>query len=489
MASYFKQMFRGPNHDKYFKKYVETTSTHGVSNVFTGKSIIRRLFWLGILLVAIGGCLHNIIDRIQFLISRPTATTLSMEQNDRLAFPAVTICNLNQYRVDVCNEIHPELVDGLRGVQLAHILSTIVPNVSSSLCDEVDANLTNLTIENLAFTSRDRFDEFILYCFFAGERCKESDFTPFYTEIGYCYTFNSYEVRQRYEALSSGAQAGLHLVVNIDQSQHVLSNTLDAGVKVVVHRQDEPPRPEALGVAIPPGTNGFVSIRQRNVIDTTGKSCLTEEQTQKFNFLKEQFSYSVASCRVDCLLTNIAEKCNCTLQHSNVERFLVLPNCTLSDLCCVAEQQRITTNCGCQAACNATQYITSNSYSGFPAQYVEPYVQLFFNNDSSTNFLSVNVFFETLDVETQTTNDPYGVVALLSDIGGQLGLFLGVSIISIMEFFTWIIDEIRSRLFADKLTESNICSCCKKEVEKNSSSTGPDQEMELKEVMSNHDAS
>ena len=82
--------------------------------------------------------------------------------------------------------------------------------------------------------------------------------------------------------------------------------------------------------------------------------------------------------------------------------------------------------------------------------------------DTEANLLSVNVYFETLNIETQTTKDANGAVALLSDIGGQLGLFMRVSVISIMEFATWIIDEVKHRVFGKGLSETSICSCCKR---------------------------
>jgi hypothetical protein len=49
------------------------------------------------------------------------------------------------------------------------------------------------------------------------------------------------------------------------------------------------------------------------------------------------------------------------------------------------------------------------------------------------------VLFETLNVEMQTTHSVFSWGALLADIGGDIGLFLGLSVISMLEIGNWVI--------------------------------------------------
>ena len=82
-----------------------TSTIQLLIRIFTGKSIIRRLFWLVIVLGATAGCLNNVIDRIIYLAGQPTSTTVSITRQPRLTVPAVTECNRNQFRRDYVNPL------------------------------------------------------------------------------------------------------------------------------------------------------------------------------------------------------------------------------------------------------------------------------------------------------------------------------------------------------------------------------------------------
>ena len=66
-------------------------------------------------------------------------------------------------------------------------------------------------------------------------------------------------------------------------------------------------------------------------------------------------------------------------------------------------------------------------------------------NDTEDGTLLVSVFYETLNVQTQTTVYSYGVEEFFAEVGGQLGLFIGVSVITLFEFIIFLLDEIKNR--------------------------------------------
>ena len=460
-----------------FNNYIESTTAHGVVRIFKGKSIVRRLFWLVIVLAAAGGCLYNISDRIRFLISSPTSTTISVTRNTSLSFPAVTVCNLNNLRASVLN--------GRNLTDLIQSATFLVTEENAASCqEEVESliiqsdNLSNITYEELIVQARQHVEEFILDCYFAGEKCGNVTemFEPVFTNLGVCYTFNSGKLGPRLSK-GTGQRQGLQLMVNVNQSDY--TTPFDAGVKIAIHPQSEPPLPDDQGIGVPTGRNAFISIKERNIKDQTGRDCKAEDDLSDFNFLKGEYpSYSESACLVDCIQTSMADNCECigarSYHNPDTAYYSQLPNCTLKEICCIVNELLSPSDCNCPAACSSTLYETTVSYSYFPAEYISQTITSIYGIPPSffpINFLEVTVYFETLNIETQTTSSAYSFVALLSDIGGQLGLFLGVSIISIMEFGTWVIDEIKNRVLgiSEEKMKDMCCSRCQQKLPSRSS--------------------
>ena len=69
----------------------------------------------------------------------------------------------------------------------------------------------------------------------------------------------------------TGANYGLNLIVNINQDDYSAIIKVDAGIKIVVHPQEEPPHPDRFGVAGSPGTNMYISFKKQVYVRRHGK--------------------------------------------------------------------------------------------------------------------------------------------------------------------------------------------------------------------------
>ena len=444
--SYTKRLLR--HDDTIFRDYIENTSANGVAKVFAKQySVPRRLFWLVIILGATAGCLYTIVCSIIFFASAPTSTSVAITSVRPLEFPGVTVCNVNIFTASSL-----EAVGLLRAGICGFFQDPFHPQLNrctSSISDFPTAK--EVVLEDLwSVKGPQSLSEFIPVCTYLGKPCDmEHDFTLSTLSFGACYTFNGYSKMPPSKTYGTGNNQGLKLLLNINQSEYTASALLDAGAKVFIHISSEPTPIRDKGMAVPPGRVAFIGLRKETLANEAGVGCNAEYDNSRFNFLGNNFSYSSAACLVDCQLTAVAEHCGCnyvahSLSPSN-SSYTNISNCTFSDVCCIRAVLSSVLNCTCPTLCVTDFYYSSISYSSIPADYVDEY----FDYDTLSlekNYIGVFVYFETDIVKTETTTFSYGFVALLSNIGGQLGLFIGISVITVFEFCMWLLDECLDRL-------------------------------------------
>ena len=330
-----------------FRKYIENTTTHGVVRIFTGKSKVRRLFWAIVFVSALGFCLANIGERIRYLAGDPTTTTVTQKVNrNGIWFPAVTICNVNVLKRSVFESMVDE--------SMLNVLTSVFVDRQSEMCYNETLieylNQSNLSYRHIQDVARHQAKDLIVSCTFAGEECSHTDFSEVLTRLGYCYTFNNggkHGDRPLLKSQGIGVRYGLSLILNIEQDEYLeWPLGLNAGVMVAIHPQNYPPVPDDIGIAVPPGRNMFIGIRQKNLSDTSTISqkerrCREVDDTSGFNFLHNISQYSSFACLVDCFFTNITEQCKCIETSVNTppasSPYHQLPDCSSAHLCCVLE--------------------------------------------------------------------------------------------------------------------------------------------------------
>ena len=75
------------------------------------------------------------------------------------------------------------------------------------------------------------------------------------------------------------------------------------------------------------------------------------------------------------------------------------------------------------------------------------------NSWVKTNFVRLNIFFEDVTMEETEQISSYGLVDLWSDIGGILGLWAGISIITVIEFFSFAASLCAALFRRDKMKQ------------------------------------
>ncbi|XP_072040784.1 acid-sensing ion channel 1C-like [Amphiura filiformis] len=422
------------------QKCAQSTTFHGLSSIADkSKPTWLRIAWILAVATCMGVCIWQICLRFEALYD--INTIVSSVYPNELEFPAVTICNFNRYRT---SQIRPEDLPFIRYTQFA------VENYDLDLESWHDYPDYNTTFNFTEFTNRAGFildDDTLLDCNWRGKECFAENFTHVFTSYGNCWTFNSGKDNRGNELpiLTEelpGSKNGLNVIINIQQLEYSESfaGNIQAGLKVLVHDQADPPHMDSLGSAVPPGFYGFIGIRKKTFINLEPPwgTCNRSKTLQYYN------KYTLSGCFIECSLTHIISICQCKPLRYPGTAEVCTPH--VEETCVRDVLSQLSSGslgiCSCPIPCNYTEFATSISYGAIPNQSVADWFGLLFNITDEfqrLNYVAIDVYYEELHLQTFNENKAMTVSSLISDIGGNVGLFLGGSILTFAEIIDYVL--------------------------------------------------
>ena len=422
-----------PDWRRRAKKFFDNSSFTGVLYMFASKSWPKRIVWAVVVLAAIGGFAAVTITHFTTLVSEPTSTSIRMTSGNIVTFPAVTICSLSLLNITKLRSAGASVSSDMRS-----LFDAVNVNRDLQTCESVATKIVNDTGLNLNWgelllRARNDRSALISSCTFVGKDCT-NEFTPVNTVAGVCYTFNGPSTQPTRTVRGTGFRKGLRLKLSPDD-QLFSELTNDRGFRIVIHNPDELPRPEAEGIAVGLNSTTYIEMRQITSIDSStfssGVGCRSGENYKQNLSFPGYSSYSPSLCQSECFYTYLADRCNCsengTLYTPIKSPYNELRKCEMSDICCEIQAfNEAEDSCDCPPKCKRVIHSTTVSSS-----------------TSNDGFVHVNVFYKTLILETRTTTDSYTVWSLISDTGGNTGLFLGLTLLSGVELLVLVVGLIK----------------------------------------------
>ncbi|XP_011405345.1 PREDICTED: acid-sensing ion channel 4-like [Amphimedon queenslandica] len=469
--------------DQYFNDFVETTTINGVFHIFRGRTKTRRLLWGLLFFISFVSCTIVLGFSFKRYSEKPTVSAINVILGENgIPFPSVTVCNQNFYKdLNVSNETNALIHHLFHSGGFLH-------DINRTQQCKIDEDRHDFELQDLLIPKENNF---IHYCAFSHQAeseimlCKDK-FFPTLTPAGICYTFNGVRSKTRAPKMTTtGKRYGLRLILNIEQETHPVFDGV-AGVQVIVHESNDIPRPNLHGVGVSPGQNVDIGVKRAIMFDETDQDECIKDNGKDLPFLPGVV-YSQYACRQNELYESLADKnlCNCIIDPFELGN----ATCSSHDLCCL--QQQFTEhdrNSSCRPPCKYTYYDIMNSYSSFPEGHALTEIKNSINASEDyikKNFLSASVFLQALETRETTTRYSYGVVELLGELGGNLGLFLGISIISVMELLVLVIDEVKKCVCPKKVKQKfekfdDKLKCipdCVEQEEKDENTSGPSAEL------------
>ncbi|KAF0033098.1 hypothetical protein F2P81_015388 [Scophthalmus maximus] len=318
------------------------------------------------------------------------------------------------------------------------------------------AIVLELTVRRWHYYSASGFDGIIeddkIRCGYDAGACGVLTGGFVFTRYGKCYVFNAAEEGKTLRTtMKGGTGNGLEIMLDIQQDEYlpVWGDT----VEVNCHRTANSERCRFVQME---GSTTFrhsvmwrflcLQFQVLTYLPPPWGEC--ESKALESGFFQV---YSVTACRIDCETRYIVENCNCRMVHMPGNA----PYCTPEQYKDCAEPALAklssveSSNCMCRTPCNMTRYNKELSMVKIPSKTSARYLQKKFNKTEkyiTDNILVLDVFFEALNYETIEQKKAYEVAGLLGDIGGQMGLFIGASILTILELFDYAYEVVKDRL-------------------------------------------
>ena len=443
---------------KHVQQYVESTTTHGVVRVFGGDATyVKRFVWLLIFLASFSGLLVIFVNRAERLRSTPKSTTLEYNQVSSLDFPAVTICNQNTLKGTFLErEGLVDFFECLFNVSSTSDCTSLLPSDAAAQWPLVDVLIEGGQSE----------EEFLQFCFFHNDTCEGRGINVQRTFVNseVCYTLNS----DMTKTLSvTNPQQALYLELNLNNSAFSGIAT-EYGASIIIHPPDVPPRLE-LAVRVPAGFKTFItlSVQTQRLLRPAYGKCTPFQDLEYYPGV-----YNIPACIRNQEFKQVADGCGClhpeAPQDQNPNN---LTKCSLSQLGCVtiySDTSAVSINTICPVACQSVLYQPTVSYTT-----LQNFITLSPGDSltaASFGNSEVQIQFPSLQTLQVTETEAYGVGDFFSDIGGNMGLFLGASIISLFEFIMLISDELMDRVLQVWRLRKLIVSKWKKNSTSNSQS-------------------
>ena len=361
---------------------------HGFSDFLSSHSWIGKLLWALFISASIFGCLAFIRSSVLQFIHYDVVTTIKIRGLSQLIFPSVTLCR--------------------------------------------SYNNTNI------FDAKQ-----IISCYFAGE---ESCFENFEKIIIYasgsyrsCLRFNGKRNSSNKKVFFSqnfGYHFGLKISLHLPVEQATYMNIADNRVA---------PVDGSFLTFLSGGSTTEISMKKavQSALGPPYSDCVNSNKLI-IKSINSGYIYQKANCQNDCFYRHYTKVCNCSLPGLNevnhVEPCVKYSNCYLEHFknfdyeakCaeCPIECEKIAFNTLKESA-----HMQENAFLEFKDKLIQKGYDIINKSDADLRkeLLKLYIYFETME-QTEINQSPHTTVTdLISNVGGTLGLFLGVSIISFVE--------------------------------------------------------
>ena len=267
---------------------------------------------------------------------------------------------------------------------------------------------------------------------------------------GRCFTFNSDGAIGN--VTSPGPSVGLRLLLNVNQGDYMLTSDT-AGVRVSVHSPRSDPFPESLAYNAKVGSRTSLSLTHVETDRMTpphGQCGAPADIDHSYYYTG---AFTTEGCLFSCLQDKIVANCSCASYAFPAPPGVAY--CGADKKKCAEQAERLHSReielagCGCVLPCHESSYKATIHQAVFPSDVIAkhtfpkhcpPHTPGCHTGESAKkDAVQLEIYFERLNFYQFTEEETITLHELVSDLGGQIGLWIGVSVCTFVEFFSLLV--------------------------------------------------
>jgi hypothetical protein len=459
------------------KDVLYNSLAQSIIKIFQSPHVILKIFLFLFTLSATGLSSYLIVQSVLNFLSFEVITTSRTIFELPTIFPKITICNISPFTsknsikiIELANKHVAPNIDIFDEQELANLTGSqkfkLFDDLQTAAILIMNSDKYPIDRKSLGHT----FEDILFDCIFNFEPCTHSQFKWTFDKMyGNCYEFNSkqsnVELKKSYFL---GRLGGLKMsfYANFHQNLTVF-NSFYNGIGALIRVENSTYSIDNYGgVKVSAGFQTDISIERsfKTIMPKPYSGCENEnlDSTLYKMITSAEYRYAQPLCLVQCFQRTSIRECNCTspwmlslfnaaqcesLNEINCSTSILIEKCLNSNF--------IRENClkDCPLECQVTEYKTSLSSVKLVGDYFINQIKQ--NENLSSDFSSpslinarvsresvvqVYVFYDTLSYGVSTESPKMDLFTLISNIGGTLGLFLGVSLFSLCEIVECLIE-------------------------------------------------
>ena len=423
------------------KQFCNASTIHGISSIYNASNTLQRVFWIGVFLAVNSLMIWQVSKLVIKVYKRDVLITATRVSHEKLDFPSVIVSNAGPYSRSKLRNIGP---------------------TDSSSIESIQKIISNLSVPQVFGLSND-----LQYsCKFGGKTCHAE--RAIFPLIGTYLLFNR---EMRWKQAHPSPEDGLELVLNINESNY--ANVLKHGYGVLIYIGElfvTYSNLHSKGIAAPPGALTKINMR---VTKTTRlphpypDNCVENTDVNELQGFHSRFTlsriYSLDFCKFLAMLRAQMRSCGVVdpqykflidlvviMEKSNVSYTISGDSSEIkSTMNCLKRVANENIKSACRRPCVSQKFDFTVSHLRWPS--IEEAKELLgkfkkFHSqarnwtleDIYKNLLKVQIYFSEFDVDEVGQKAAYTWEMVPSDLGGLIGLYIGASVYSGLEVFSFL---------------------------------------------------